>query len=144
MPGSAIYLAAVFFFCYTLETRLKRYRALKALHQLRAMAHIIDMHQLDKDPELSALTTGPDAGKILTADQMTRYLVCCTELLSLVSKLGQLYIQGFPDAQAMSAVDQFEALTTGLSQKIWQKLMILDQLRPLSSTEDARPVPAKG
>jgi hypothetical protein len=142
--GSAIYLTAIVIFFYTLETRLKRYRALEAVHQLRAMAHIIDMHQLDKDPELSA---SPDARldpKLLTPEQMTRYLVCCTELLSLLSKLGQLYIQGFPDSQAMSAVDQFEALATGLSQKIWQKLMIFDQLRAIAATEEGRPIPAKG
>ena len=28
-----------------------RKRALAAIHELRAMAHIVDMHQLTKDPE---------------------------------------------------------------------------------------------
>ena len=39
------------FFFLTLETRLKRQRALKAIRELRSLAHIIDMHQLTKDPE---------------------------------------------------------------------------------------------
>ena len=33
------------------------------------------------------------------------------------------------DAPALAAVDQFENLATGLSSKIWQKLMILDRMR---------------
>jgi hypothetical protein len=37
-------------------------------------------------------------------------------------------------------VDHFEALATGLSNKIWQKIMILDQIR--SQTETAPPTAA--
>ncbi len=33
-----------------LEERLKRRRALAALHELRSIVHVIDMHQLTKDP----------------------------------------------------------------------------------------------
>ena len=36
-------------------------------------------------------------------------------------------MQSFPDSQALAAVDQIESLTTELSQKIWQKIMILDR-----------------
>ena len=38
------------FFISTLETRWKRARALTALHELRSIVHVIDMHQLSKDP----------------------------------------------------------------------------------------------
>ena len=37
----------------------------------------------------------------------------CTELLAVVSKIGQLYVQDFPDATAETAVDHFEGLATG-------------------------------
>jgi hypothetical protein len=37
-------------FLITLEERVKRRRTLEALHQLRSLAHVIDMHQLTKDP----------------------------------------------------------------------------------------------
>src|SRR5262249_37347570 len=37
-------------FLMSLEQRLKRRRALKDLHELRSFAHVIDMHQLTKDP----------------------------------------------------------------------------------------------
>ena len=46
-----VLIGAAIFFLVTLETRVKRRRALAALHELRAIAHIIDMHQLTKDPE---------------------------------------------------------------------------------------------
>lgn len=95
------------------------------------MAHLVDMHRLAKDPELLSSTTGPIvvAGKTTSAVSMGRYLHYCTKLLALVSKIGQLYVQDFPDPPALAAVDQFENLATGVSGKIWQKLMILDRMR---------------
>ena len=45
-----ILLGVAIFFLSSLETRLKRRRALDALHGLRSLAHIVDMHQLTKDP----------------------------------------------------------------------------------------------
>jgi hypothetical protein len=129
--GMAAYLGALALFLVTLETRLKRWRALQAIHELRAMAHLVDMHQLAKDPELLGAGTGAIvvSGRTMDADSMGRYLHYCTELLALVSKVGQLYVQDFADPPALAAVDQFENLATGLSSKIWQKLMILDRVR---------------
>ena len=65
----------------------------------------------------------------MDAKSMGRYLHFCTELLAITSKIGQLYVQDLPDSQAVAAVDQFELLATGLSSKIWQKLMILDHVQ---------------
>jgi hypothetical protein len=129
--GSAAVLTALAVFLVTLEARLKRRRALQAVHELRAMAHIIDMHQLAKDPDRFGHPTQPIivSGRPMDADAMGRYLHFCTELLAVVSKIGQLYVQDFLDAGAQTAVDQFEGLATGLSSKIWQKLMILERIR---------------
>jgi hypothetical protein len=60
---------------------------------------------------------------------MWQYLNYCTELLAIITKLGQLYVEDFPDGTTLAAVDQLENLGTGLSQKIWQKIMILERLR---------------
>lgn len=129
--GSAAILTAAAVFFVTLENRLKRRRALQAVHELRAMAHIIDMHQLTKDPDLLGHPTETInvGGRPMDAVAIGRYLHFCTELLAVVSKVGQLYVQDFPDSGAQTAVDQFENLATGLSGKIWQKLMILDHVR---------------
>jgi len=47
---------------------------------------------------------------------------------TLIGKLAALYAQNLDDGVALSAVDQLEALTTGLSRKIWQKVMLLDRV----------------
>src|SRR5204863_1077089 len=44
--GVSVYLIAAAVFLVTLEIRFKRRKALRAVHELRAMAHLIDMHQL--------------------------------------------------------------------------------------------------
>ena len=53
-----ILLGAGILFLITTERRIKRGRALKAIHELRALAHVIDMHQLTKDPERALVNQG--------------------------------------------------------------------------------------
>jgi hypothetical protein len=129
--GVGVYLVAAAVFLVTLEMRLKRRKALRAVHELRAMAHLIDMHQLSKAPDRVGSKDAPltESGRPMSAEEVGRYLHYCAELLAIVSKVGQLYVQDFPDAQALAAVDQCEGLATGLTGKIWQKIMILDRLR---------------
>jgi hypothetical protein len=128
--GSLFFLSAGAVFAMSLETRVKRRRCLVAIHEMRAMAHIVDMHQLTKDPERLG-GTGPDTPssprRSLTHFELVRYLDYCSEMLSLIGKVAALYVQGFPDSHAVGAVDEIENLTTGLSRKIWQKIMILDE-----------------
>ena len=123
-----ILLGAGIFFLITLETRIKRSRALKALNELRAIAHVIDMHQLTKDPEYilqRGFDTPSSPARTMTDYELSRYLDYCSEMLSLTGKLAVLYIQQFDDAIVLNAVNELESLTTDLSRKIWQKLMIL-------------------
>ena len=46
-------------------------------------------------------------------------------MLSLTSKLAALYVEDFDDDVALRGANDVETLTTGLSRKIWQKIMIL-------------------
>ncbi|HYG80093.1 MAG TPA: hypothetical protein VD861_06880, partial [Pyrinomonadaceae bacterium] len=126
-----ILLGAAVLFLATVEVRIKRGRALKAIHELRALAHVIDMHQLTKDPErlLPRGKQTPSSPKqSLRAPELIRYLDYCSEMLSLIGKLAALYVQKFDDPVALAAVNEVEELTTGLSRKIWQKIMILNAL----------------
>jgi hypothetical protein len=129
----AILLVAAIYFLVTSEKRMKRSRALKALHELRSLAHIIDMHQLTKDPEILLGDWQPtDASprrSVLTPFQLERYLDYCSELLAVLSKVAALYVQHFEDEVVLRAVDEVENLAAGLSRKIWQKITILDRLR---------------
>lgn len=123
-----IFIGAGIFFLVSLGDRIKRRRILKALHELRSLAHVIDMHQLTKDPQRAAgvlITTPSSPVEELSPDQLIRYLDYCSEMLSLVGKLAALYLQKSDDAVVLSTVDEIEGLTTGLSRKIWQKLMII-------------------
>lgn len=45
-----VFAALAVFFLYALPGRLARSRLLGQLHRLRSLAHVIDMHQLTKDP----------------------------------------------------------------------------------------------
>ena len=49
-------------------------------------------------------------------------------MLSLLGKTAALYLQDFDDSVAIAAVNEIESLTTGLSRKIWQKIMIIDRV----------------
>jgi hypothetical protein len=138
--GDVVFVGVAIAFLLTLESRVKRRRALSAIHELRALAHIIDMHQLTKDPEMVLAEHPPTAAsppRAMTPFELNRYLDYCSEMLALVSKIGALYVQSFPDPQALAGVDEIESLTTALSQKIWQKIMILDRYasRDVSVTE---------
>jgi hypothetical protein len=126
-----IFLGLAIYFLGSGETRLKRRRALEALHVLRSMAHIIDMHQLTKDPEqfmTERVLTPSSPKRDLTPYQLTRYLDYCSELLAILSKIAAVYVQQFTDPATLSAVNDVEELTNGLSRKIWQKIMILNRV----------------
>ncbi|MEM9480017.1 MAG: hypothetical protein AAGA58_10225 [Verrucomicrobiota bacterium] len=127
-----ILITAAIFFLFTIEARVKRRRALAALRELRAVAHVIDMHQLTKDPdrilrkEGENTVTSPKTN--LTPFQLRRYLDYCSEMLSLTGKIASLYLNRTDDQAAVAAVNEIEDLTTGLSRKIWQKIMISQSL----------------
>jgi hypothetical protein len=123
-----VFLGITVLFLLSLERRWKRRRALRALHSLRSIAHIIDMHQLTKDPDRwSAAEADEDA---LRTPDLIRYLDFCSDLLALISKAAALYVQDFDDSSTLAAVNEIENLTAGLSRKIWQKIMILDRIAP--------------
>ena len=135
-----IVVGAAVLFLTTLEGRAKRTSALADLYQLRSIVHVIDMHQLTKDPGAAlhpADDTASSPRRIRNAQELVRYLDYCSEMLSLSSKVAALYAQSTTDAQVIDAVNELERLTTNLSQKIWQKINIVERNR------DTRPVPVE-
>jgi hypothetical protein len=124
-----IILGGGIFFLITMESRVKRKRALKSLHELRVIAHVIDMHQLTKDPNLSEFNkpTQHSPQRTYSKFELERYLDYCSEASSLVAKVAALYSQNLPDEVVVRSVNEIEVLTTGLSRKIWQKIMILNR-----------------
>ena len=107
------------------EARAKRNAALKDLHELRSLIHIIDMHQLTKDPSAGAQAgpaTAASPDHRLTPFELTRYLDYCSEMLSLTAKIAALYAQSSRDSVVISTVNDLEQLAANLSEKIWQKI----------------------
>ncbi len=107
-------------FLLTLEERTKRRRALDELHKLRSIAHVVDMHQLTKDP--AALLQERAPPRRMSKFELTRYLDYCAEMLALIGKLSALYAERVRDPVVIDAVTEIENLTTGLARKIWQKI----------------------
>ncbi len=118
-------------YLFGLERRIKRGRALKDLHELRSFAHVVDMHQLTKDPT-TLLSHGPrtenSPKREMTMFQLTRYLEYCSEMLALIGKLAALYSEYTRDPDVVEAVNDIEALSSDLGRKIWQKITILSAL----------------
>jgi len=129
LAGTAIadlvYAAIAIFFLWSFPERLHRSRLLNLLHQLRSTAHVIDMHQLTKDPEQlkpSWVPTSKSKKLDMNRDQVERYLDYCSELLSLVGKTAALCAEESRDSLVLETVSTVENLTVGLSRKIWQKI----------------------
>ncbi len=127
--NEVIYRGLAILFLATAENRIKRRAALNSLHRLRSIAHVVDMHQLTKDPaslvaEFKKTASSPE--RTMTPYQLTRYLDYCSELLAINSKLAALHVQCFQDSEVQKTVDEVETLSHELSSKIWQKIMMLD------------------
>ncbi len=129
--NNIILAGAGIFFLFSLETRIKRSKLLRSLHRLRELAHVVDMLQLTKDPHYaynSSGNTDSSPERSMTMFELQRYLDYCSEMLSLVGKLSALYVQHYPDPVVISAVNEVELLCTNLSSKIWQKIMIANNI----------------
>ena len=123
-----IAMGIAIFFLVTLESRWRRQRALEHLHELRTIVHVIDMHQLTKDPSSrkgSRTRSSPDRN--MTPYELQRYLDYCSEMLSLAAKVATLYAQSSRDSLVINAVTELEQVSSNLSHKIWQKITLIKE-----------------
>ena len=124
--------AAGAWFVVNLEQRLKRARIHAALSELRAIAHVVDMHQLTKDPTVVLDRFTPTAAspkrRPMSEFELARYLDYCAEMQSLIAKLAALFQRANDDPEVGDEVAAVERLTSELGRKIWQKITIIGQL----------------
>jgi hypothetical protein len=123
-----VFAAIAVVFLWALAERLERRPLLQLLHRLRSLAHVIDMHQLSKDPEQLSPSYTPTTQSIvhgLDADQLYHYLTYCSEMLSLTAKTSALCGEYSTDGVVLETISYIETLTTELSNKIWQKISLL-------------------
>ncbi len=128
-----VFAGIAIWFLLSLADRVVRNDLLRRLHRLRSLAHIIDMHQMSKDPAALLPDTVPGAvdtaevvsPRTLSVRDYALYLDYCSELLSLAGKAAALCAEESTDALVLDTVSEIENLTTGMSRKIWQKISLL-------------------
>ncbi len=139
--STLIVTAAGMYFLTTLEGRWHRERALKDLHELRSIIHVIDMHQLTKDPSRTSTVgtqTPSSPQRPMTPFELARYLDYCSEMLSLAAKIAALYAQGTRDSLIIETASDLGQITSNISGKIWQKITLVQrhiEVQPPSSYE---------
>jgi len=132
-------------FLSSLESRWKRQQVMAHLHELRSIIHVIDMHQLTKDPSRVStvgVATPHSPTRILSAFELSRYLDYCSEMLSLSAKVAALYAQGTQDTVVVAAASDLGQITSNLSGKIWQKIMMIQAQIGDEQKAAAVPLPA--
>lgn len=123
-----VFASIALFFLWSFPERVRRGEILQLLHQLRSLAHIVDMHQLTKDPERlrADFTPTPESPSMdLDRAALEHYLNYCSELLSLIGKAAALCAEESRDGVVLDTVSTIETLTTDMSRKIWQKISLL-------------------
>ena len=130
--STVVYSGIAIIFLISIELRQRRQRTLKALQELRALAHVLDMHQMNKDPEHLVFTeeAAEDSNeKELSAFLLERYLDYTADLLSLLGKLAAWYAQEVNDPEVLIAITEIEQLTGDMTRKIWQKIGIINSVQ---------------
>lgn len=130
--NDVVFVGIAIYFVWLWPRRIEKRATLAKLHELRSLAHVIDMHQLTKDPERLRPDFEPTEASYtadLTASELSYYLDYCSELLSVVGKIAALHGEHATDSTVLQAMEGIEDLTTGMSRKIWQKIALLPQNR---------------
>jgi hypothetical protein len=136
--NTLVLTGAGMFFLATLEQRWKRQLALRELHELQSLIHVVDMHQLTKDPgriSTVAMATPSSPQRSLTPFELTRYLDYCSEMLSLAAKIAALYAQATRDPVIIDSAHALEQLTANLSGKIWQKIRLTQDVAGIEAVK---------
>jgi len=135
--NDAVFAGIAIAFLWAVPARLRRGADLRVLHRLRSLAHVVDMHQLTKDPDRfrsDFQATNETVPLDLSPGELANYLEYCSELLSLTAKTAALLAEDNTDPAVLSAVSDVESLTSDLSRKMWSKIALLQQVSPDPST----------
>ena len=117
--------------CWSSARRARRARQLGYLSELRGIVHILDLYQLDKDPDRlfrapSASTeSSPKLGDVNNAFLMGRYLDYVSELLAVVSTLAAYYADETDDDAVLGVVREIGSIAASHRVHIGQKAAVL-------------------
>ena len=113
-----VILAGALWSFLTLESRIKRRKALESIEELRDFVHVIDITQLYYTPDLY----NPNPATSLSSLNIDyTYLLFCTEMLTLITNLSPLYTRGAAGDSILRAVSDVEMLANAISAKLLSK-----------------------
>lgn len=115
-------LLGLWFVIYRTLVERRRAKMMRMLHRFRSIVHLLDLVQLTKSIE-------PDKEDPLSVTQRIRYLDLCSQTASLAAKGAALLIARYSDARVVAAVNEIESVCSGVSQKIWNKIQVLQTIR---------------
>lgn len=129
-------LAGGIVFLVGMENRMRRNQALEALSEFRSLAHLVDLHQINKDPGLDDVVPPEHDRRTVRSDkELAYYLDYSGDLLSIVGKLAAYYAQNLQDRVVLDAVNEIETLTSTLSNKLWLKILVLREMMTKAQAE---------
>jgi len=130
-------LAGGIVFLIGMENRMRRNQALEALSEFRSLAHLVDLHQINKDPGLDLVVAPEHDTRTVRSDhELAFYLDYSGDLLSIVGKLAAFYAQNLQDRVVLDAVNEIETLTSTLSNKLWLKILVLREMMTKAGAEE--------
>ena len=125
LMNELVMIGAAFYFIGKFENSLKQKKILYALQELRTIIHVIDLHQLTKDPApILQNNSEHSPERALSKSELNSYLDYCSEMLSLTSKVAATYGFNCNDQIVLETIHNIEVLSGTLSNKIWQKITI--------------------
>ena len=124
-----IFAAIALYFLFTSPSGSSAGTLLDLLHRLRSLAHVIDMHQLTKDPERLKPELPADLGQPRREPGPGRDGALPRLLLRAAQPdrqdRGTLCAEKSRDSVVLTTVSTLETLTNDMSRKIWQKIQLL-------------------
>ena len=128
-------LAGGIAFLIGMENRLRRNQALEGLAEFRSLAHLVDLHQINKDPGVDeVIAPEHDRRTVRSDEERAYYLDYSGDLLSIVGKLAAYYAQNLQEWVVLDAVNEIETLTSTLSNKLWLKILVLREMMTKAQT----------
>ena len=125
LMNELVMIGAAFYFIGKFENSLKQKKILYALQELRTIIHVIDLHQLTKDPApILQNNSEHSPERALSKSELNSYLDYCSEMLSLTSTVAATYGFNCNDQIVLETIHNIEVLSGTLSNKIWQKITI--------------------
>ncbi len=134
----------------SLGHKLQRSRQLAYLESLREFIHLLDLHQLEKDPDRLSrrpdenTSSSPKMEHVSTAFLMGRYLDYVSELLAVVATMAAYYAANARDEVVLGVVREIGASASQHRLHIGQKAAILAQLElkeSVSAPVQEAPIP---